>query len=155
MENKIIIDRIFDAPVDLVWQAWTTAENIAQWWGPKGFNTTVKELDFKPGGKWEFVMIDANGNKYPAIGVFKEIVQYKKIASTDEFGDETNSFSNSDFPKVKLFTTLFEDLGDRTKLTLIYDHLSNEDKEKHIKMGVIGGWNTSLDKLEEFICLKS
>jgi len=96
-------------------------------------------------------MIDASGNKYPAIGVFKEIVQYKKITSTDEFGDETNSFSNSDFPKVKLFTTLFEDLGDKTKLTLIYDHLSNDDKEKHVKMGVVGGWNTSLDKLEHYM----
>lgn len=151
MENKIIIDRIFNAPVDLVWQAWTTAENIAKWWGPKGFDTTVKELDFRPGGKWEFVMIDADGNKYPAIGVFKEIVKHKKITSTDEFGDEPYVSSNPDFPKVKLFTTLFEELGDKTKLTLIYDHQSDEDREKHVKMGVVGGWNTSLDKLEHYV----
>lgn len=151
MENKIIINRIFNAPVDLVWQAWTTAENIAQWWGPKGFTTKVKEHDFRIGGKWEYVMIDENGNEYPAIGVFKEIVFLKKIASSDEFGDFQKGSESFDFPKVKLFTTLFEDLGEQTKLTLIYDHPTAEEKEKHIKLGVVGGWNTSLDKLELYI----
>lgn len=155
MENKIIINRIFNAPVDLVWQAWTTSENIAQWWGPKGFNTIVKKFDFRPGGKWEFVMIDEEGNEYPAIGLFKEIVQHKKITSTDEFGDKINALSISDFPKINLFTTLFESMEEKTKITLIYDHASIQEKVKHIKVGVIDGWNTSLDKLEEFIYLKS
>jgi uncharacterized protein YndB with AHSA1/START domain len=153
MENKIIIDRIFNAPVDLVWQAWTTAENVAQWWGPKGFNTIVKQLDFRPNGRWEFIMIDEAGNEYPAIGIFQEIVQYKKITSTDTdyFDKELKIRNITDFPRIKLFTTLFEDLGDKTKLTLIYEHPSDEDKKKHIQLGVIGGWNTSLDKLEHYI----
>lgn len=151
MENKIIINRIFNAPVELVWQAWTTAENIAQWWGPEGFITKVKEHDFRTGGKWEYVMIDKTGKEYPAIGMFKEIVKHKIISSTDEFDGEHITSTISDFPKVKLFTTLFEDMGEQTKLTIIYDHVSIEEKDKHVKMGVISGWNTSLDKLEHYI----
>ena len=151
MENKLIITRMFNAPVELVWQAWTTAENIAQWWGPKDFNTKVIEHDFRPGGKWEYIMIDAGGNEYPANGVFKEIVQYEKITSADEFGSEFKLLTNNDFPEVLLFSTLFEDLGEKTKVTLIYDHPSDKDKEKHIQMGVIGGWNTSFDKLEHYM----
>jgi len=151
MENNLIITRVFNAPVDLVWQAWTVAENIAQWWGPKGYKTTIKKLDFRAGGIWEFVMIDENGNEYPAMGVFKEIVQHKKITSSDVFHSENTASGNPDLPKVKLFTTLFEDLDEKTKVTLIYDHVSNNDKEKHIQMGVIGGWNTSLDKLEHYV----
>lgn len=150
MEDQLVITRLFNAPVELVWEAWTTAENIARWWGPKGFTTTVKELNFRPGGRWEFIMIDEQGNEYPALGVFKEIVHHKKITSTDEFGSEAHLFNNPDFPRVKLFTTLFEERGDTTQLTLIYDHVSLEDKEKHVNMGVIGGWNTSLDKLEHY-----
>lgn len=155
MEEKIIIDRIFNAPVEMVWQAWTKAENIAKWWGPKGFNTTVKQHDFREGGKWEYVMIDESGNEYPAIGVFKEIVLHKKISSSDEFGDFQSASEKFDFPKVKLFTTLFESMGEQTKLTLIYDHASMIEKEKHIKLGVIGGWNTSLDKLEHYIKIQN
>ena len=151
MKKEVVIERIFDAPVELVWQAWTTAENIAQWWGPKGFKTTVKKLEFRPGGTWEFIMTDTNGTEYPTLGIFKEIVHCKKITSSDEFREDPSASMNTDFPKVKLFSTLFEDLGDKTKVTLLYDHPSDEDREKHIKLGVTGGWTTSLDKLELYI----
>lgn len=150
MEKNIEITRLFNAPIELVWEAWTTAENIAQWWGPEGFNTTVKELDFRPGGRWEFIMIDKEGKEYPTIGVFKEIVRHKKITSTDEFISGHKVLKNYDFPQIDLFTTLFEDLGDQTKLTLIYEHSSAKEREKHIRMGVVAGWNTSLDKLEHY-----
>jgi len=151
MEKEIIIVRTFDAPVTLVWEAWTKAENVSKWWGPKGFNTKVKKLDFRPGGQWEYVMIDEKGNEYPAIGVFREIVPFEKIISSDDFGEEFKSSTDMDLPKPMLFTTLFEDLGDKTKLTLIYEHASAEDRAKHEKMGVVSGWNSSLDKLAEYM----
>jgi uncharacterized protein YndB with AHSA1/START domain len=154
MEKELIITRIFNAPIALVWQAWTQTEYIVQWWGPKGFHTKVNEMDFRPGGRWEYIMIDENGNEYPAIGVFKDIVLHEKITSSDDFDEHFKASAAFDFPKVVLFTVLFETLGETTKVTLIYDHASTADKDKHINMGVMGGWNSSLDKLAELFLNK-
>jgi len=151
MKNKLEITRVFNAPVAKFWDIWTKTENIVNWWGPVGFTTKVIQNDFKPGGKWKFIMIDAEGKEYPAVGIFQEIELYKKITSTDEFGEDFHETTDLDLPKILLFTALFEDHGDKTKLTLIYEHPTPEDLEKHITMGVDQGWNSSLDKLEKYI----
>lgn len=151
MDNKIIITRTFEADIKLVWDAYTSDKHITQWWGPKGFHTVVKLNDFKPGGKWEYIMIDANGTEYPAVGVYKEIIEYQKISSTDDFGEELRQRTDIDFPEITLYTIEFEDLGAQTRITMTYDHPTAEDKEKHIKMGVMDGWNSSLDKLENYL----
>ncbi len=151
MENELIITRMFNAPIDMVWDAWTSTELISEWWGPKGYHTVVKENDFRPGGRWEFVMVDGQGNEYPAIGVYKEIVKHKKISSTDEFGEDFKAKTEIDLPKILLFTGLFEEVGDQTKITLIYEHATEADKLKHLNMGMEQGWNSSLDKLVEFL----
>jgi uncharacterized glyoxalase superfamily protein PhnB/uncharacterized protein YndB with AHSA1/START domain len=128
------------------------ANNIAKWWGPKGFTTLVKEHDFTPGGRWEYVMVnDADGREYPAKGLFKEIVPFQKITSTEIAGEEPQVIDGTKMPKVSLFSTLFEDLGDRTKITLIYDHPTEADQAQNIEMGVEGGWNSSLDKLGLYV----
>jgi uncharacterized protein YndB with AHSA1/START domain len=147
-KNRIVITRVFNAPVDMVWSLWTQAGNISKWWGPKGFHTKVKQHDFRPGGKWEYVMIDEAGKEYPALGIFKEIMEHKKITTSDNFGDDLKAATRMDLPQPSLFTTLFEDQGKKTKVTLIYEHASGEEKEKHLQLGVVGGWNSSLDKLE-------
>lgn len=156
MKNALTIERVFDAPVELVWQAWTDEKHIPKWFGPKGFTTKVNQHDFFPGGRWEYIMVDdSNGNEYPAIGVFQEIVEHQKITSTDESDEmESAHVAGYDFPKVLLFTTLFEVVGNKTKLTLVYEHPSEEEKQKHINLGVEGGWNSSLDKLVEFLSSK-
>ncbi|MBP6335364.1 MAG: SRPBCC domain-containing protein [Bacteroidia bacterium] len=154
MKNELTITRIFDASVELVWKSWTEEELITHWWGPQGFITKVKEHDFRPGGRWEYVMIDEKGNEYPAVGFFKEIVKHKKITSSDDFGDDFKSQTKMDLPNILLFTALFEDIGDRTKLTLIYKHPTELDRIKHEKLGVITGWNSSLDKLQKFMQIK-
>jgi PhnB protein len=149
--EKVLITREFNAPVELVWEAWTKAENISEWWGPKGYTTTVKEHDFRPGGRWEYVMVAEDGKEYPAVGVFKEIVPFKKLVSTDEFDEAFNSMVETDRPKVLMFTTLFEGAGDRTKITLLYELPTKADKDKFLAMGVEGGWSTSFDKLTFYI----
>lgn len=149
--EKITITREFDAPVQLVWEAWTMAENIAKWWGPKGYTTVVKAHDFKPDGRWEYIMVDdKDGKEYPAVGLFKDIIPFKKITST-EIADEAQVIHGINMPRVLLFSTVFEDLGGRTKITLEYNYPTFADKDKHVQMGVEGGWNTSLDKLVFYI----
>ena len=153
-DKDIVITREFAAPRQLVWDAWTKPEQIEKWFGPKGFTTRVDEQDFKVGGNSNYVMIDAAGAEYPAAGVFKEIVPIEKIVSlADGFSEEFRAaHPEMDLPKgPTVMTYLFEDLGKRTKLTLITTHSSVEEREKHEAMGVVGGWNSSFDKLDELL----
>ena len=78
-DREISITRTLNAPVDLVWEAWTTPEHIAQWWGPNGFTNTISKMDMQPGGEWLLVMHGPDGTDYKNKSVFKEIIPHKKI----------------------------------------------------------------------------
>ncbi|MEP0755700.1 SRPBCC domain-containing protein [Trichocoleus sp. Lan] len=119
--------------------------------GPKGFTTKVTELDLRPGGKSRYVMIGPDGTEYPVKGVFREVVPLERIVTTDEFDEGFEKVVNADLPKGIVMTVLFEDLDGKTKLTLRIVHESAEDRRKHEEMGVIGGWNSSFDCLDEFL----
>jgi uncharacterized protein YndB with AHSA1/START domain len=153
-DTDIVITREFAAPRQLVWDVWTTPKHIENWFGPKGFDTRVEALDFRVGGRSSYIMVGPDGTEYPAAGVFKEIVPIEKIVSTDEWGEgteEIEAFKNVDLPQGMILTALFDDLGERTKLTLITSHLTIEDKKKHEEIGVVAGWNSSFDKMDEYL----
>jgi uncharacterized protein YndB with AHSA1/START domain len=78
-DREISITRTLNAPVDLVWEAWTTPEHIAQWWGPNGFTNTISKMDLQPGGEWLLVMHGPDGTDYKNKSIFKEIIPHKKI----------------------------------------------------------------------------
>ncbi|RUS48960.1 SRPBCC family protein [Cohnella sp. AR92] len=78
-DNEVISSRRFDFPRDIVFQAWTNPEQLARWWGPKGFTNTFQEYDLKPGGNWRFVMHGPNGADYPNHIVFEEILPPERI----------------------------------------------------------------------------
>ena len=152
-DKDIVITREFAAPRQLVWDVWTQPEHIEKWFGPKGFSTRVEKLEFSVGGKSVYVMVGPDGTEYPSSGVFQEIVPIEKIVTTDEFGDgfeDIEQMKDVDLPQGMVTTFLFDDLGERTKLTIITAHPTAEDREKHEAMGVVGGWNSSLDKAEEY-----
>jgi uncharacterized protein YndB with AHSA1/START domain len=154
IDTEIIITREFAAPRRLVWDVWTEPKHIEKWFGPKGFTTRVENIDFKVGGRWEYVMVGPDGTEYPSVGVFREIVPIEKIVTTDEFGEgfeEIESVKNIDLPQGMIATALFDDLGGRTKLTIIVSHPTIEDRKKHEAMGVVDGWNSSLDKMEDYL----
>ena len=153
-EKEIVITREFAAPRQLVWDVWTQPKHIEKWFGPKGFDTRVEGHDFKVGGRSTYVMIGPDGTEYPGTGVFKEIVPIEKIVTTDEFGEgieKVESLKNVDLPQGMISTFLFDDLGEQTKLTVLIAHPTVEDRKKHEDMGVVGGWNSSFDKLDEYL----
>ena len=78
-DREITITRTLNAPVDLVWEAWTTPEHLAQWWGPNGFTNTISKMDMQPGGEWLLVMHGPDGTDYKNKSIFKEIIPHKKI----------------------------------------------------------------------------
>ncbi len=151
-DRELVITRIFNAPRDLVFKVWTEPKHITQWWGPKGFTTTVKEMDFRPGGKWHYVMHGPDGTEYPVKGNFREVVPPEKIITTDEFDEGFEEVVKADLPSgIMVVTTLFEDLDNKTRLTLRILHATAEDRRKHEDMGVVGGWNSSFDCLDEHL----
>jgi uncharacterized protein YndB with AHSA1/START domain len=78
-ENEIIITRTFDAPRELIWEAWTNPIHITKWWGPVGFSTTIEVMDVRPGGEWKHVMHGPDGKNYPNHSVFTEVVKPELI----------------------------------------------------------------------------
>ena len=153
-DTEIVITREFAASRQLVWDVWTQPEHIEKWFGPKGFNTRVDKQDFKVGGRSSYVMIGPDGAEYPATGVFKEIVPIEKIVSSaDGFSDDFEAeHPEMDLPKgTMVMTCLFDDLDKRTRLTLITSHSTVEERKKHEAMGVVAGWNSSFDKMDEYL----
>lgn len=153
-DRDIIITRIFDAPRDLVFQAWTDPQHIAQWWGPRGFTTRVIEMDLRPGGRSRYVMVGPDGTEYPVTGVFQEIVPPERIVATDEFDEGYEQVSDAKLPQGMVMTILFEDMGGQTKLTLHIVHATADDRRQHEAMGVVAGWNSSFDCLDEWLAMQ-
>lgn len=159
-KDGITIERIFNAPRETVWKAWTTPSMVEKWWGPEGFWAPSIKIDFRIGGKYIYGMHGPTGSKWDkdmySSGIFKEIIPNEKIVTTDYFSDEngnkikpTDEGQNENFPTEMTVTITFEDAGEgKTKLTLFYPKAENEAQfEAMLKSGMKEGWSTSLDKL--------
>ena len=96
-------------------------------------------------------MIGPDGTEYPATGTFREIIPPERIVTSDEFDEGFEKVMNADLPRGMVMTAIFEDLAGKTKLTLRIMHESVADRRKHEEMGVIAGWNSSLECLDEYL----
>jgi uncharacterized protein YndB with AHSA1/START domain len=144
--------RIFDAPRELVWKAWTDPEYVMRWWGPKGFTSPVCRIDFRVGGRFTYCMRTPDGQEFWNGGEYREIVPLKKIVwlwfFADRDGNRVNP-SHYGFPdddrEGNIDEILFEDLGNgRTKLTFKrYDPTADEAEQE----GAAEGFRQILDKL--------
>lgn len=154
-DREIVIARVFDAPRGRVWTAWTDPEHVAQWFGPQGFTTRVDELDLRPGGGFRYVLIDSDGTEYPSKGVYREIVPGERVVADDGFDEEDEEIKRAipadRMPRGMVATTTFEDADGKTRLAVRIAHATAEDRRKHEQMGVVAGWNSTLDCLEEHL----
>src|ERR1700746_951295 len=123
--RSIIGMREFDAPRDLVFAAWTDPKHLAQWWGPNGFTTTTHSFDFRPGGMWRFVMHGPDGRDYQNRITFEEILPPERIVYPH--GGDDNE------PVHFKQTVVFEDIGDRTRITCRSDFPSAAERDRVIK----------------------
>jgi uncharacterized protein YndB with AHSA1/START domain len=142
--REITMERIFDAPRELVWKVWTNRDLIAQWWGPKTLITTVDQMDLKPGGRWRFIQRDPDGNEYAFNGVYREIVPPERLVATFNFepigpGHEL----------VEIVT--FEEQGGKTKLTSKACYNTLEDLEGMLMSGMEGGATETMDRFAELL----
>jgi uncharacterized protein YndB with AHSA1/START domain len=148
-ERLLIVERVFDAPRDLVWKAWTDPEQLAKWWGPRGWATTNYKLELKPGGVWHYCMRGPEGAESWGKGVYREIVEPERLVYYDVFSDaDGNTVEN--MPGM-LITLEFADLGSKTQLTSTGEFATAEQLDSIIAMGVVQGLSETWDRLEEFL----
>ena len=143
--RSIITTRVYDAPRELVWTAWTDPEHLAQWWGPDGFSTTTSAYDLRPGGVWRFVMHGPDGRDYQNRITFDEIVKPERITYHHGGGD--------DVEPVQFRTTVtFEDISGKTRLTLHAVFPSAAARERVIKQyGADKGAVQTLSRLADYL----
>ena len=152
---RMVITRVFDAPRELVWKAWTDPNYVMQWWGPRGFTAPVCKMDFRVGGRFLCCMRAPDGQEFWNGGEYHEIVPHEKIVSSMYFADSEGNkvepahygIEHEAIDDVHDVVT-FEDLGNgQTKLTFT----GNETMENATKSGQVEGWHQILDKIAEVI----
>ena len=153
LQNEIVINRVFNLPVSVVWLAWTDAEYFKKWWGPRGFTCPSSKMEARVGGKYLNCMRGPDGKEYWSTGVVKELIPERKLVVTDSFSDDKGNIKPAseygmpgDWPKDLLITVYLEEADGATKMKLKHQGIPNEMREDCIK-----GWNESFDKLEENI----
>jgi len=144
-DKELIISRVLNAPVKLVWEVWTTPKHIIKWWGPNGFTTTDKGMQLKAGGDWRFTMHGPDGVEYPNRIIFKEVVPYEKLTyrHTDDADTAPITFH---------VTVTFENLGSQTKLTMQSVFTSAEELQRLNTMyHVIEGGQQHIGRLADYL----
>ena len=141
-KRTLSIKKTFNAPIELVWEAWTQPEHVANWWGPKGMSLTVVEHNFKVGGEWKYVMPMPNGSEFVSEGQYSEIIKFQKIVTSANFRPMTEGVE---------IRALFKKNGDMTNFVFSVIHPTEEYKIQQEKMGFYNGWGSAFIRFEELL----
>jgi uncharacterized protein YndB with AHSA1/START domain len=147
-EREIVISRVFDAPQNLVFSAWTDPKHLPAWWGPKGFTTTIHEMDVRPGGTWRLTMHGPDGTDYKNRIIFVEVVRSERLVYRHEPEPGTSPVSHET-------TVTFEKQGDKTHVTLRMLFPTAEQREYVVtKHNAIEGGKQTLTRLAEHLAMR-
>ena len=141
-KRTLSIKRTFNAPRQFVWDAWTQAEHIAQWWGPPGMNTKVVKHDFQVGGEWEYVMTMPDGSDFISHGVYSKIEAPTLLETSADFKPMTEG--------VTLQVILEEEDG-KTNFTFNVIHPTEAYAKQQFDMGFMNGWGATFERLAQFL----
>jgi len=146
-DREIVITRVVNAPRDLVWEAWTDPKQVAQWWGPRGFTTTIQEMDVRVGGVWKHVMHGPDGTDYPNKSVFTELVKPERIVFSNGGGKKGGKGVH--FESTWTFETV---KAGKTKVTIRMVFPTTTDRDRVVKeYGAIEGGKQTLGRLAEHL----
>jgi uncharacterized protein YndB with AHSA1/START domain len=148
-KKQMKVIRKFDAPLEIVWKAWTESKLLDQWWAPKPWKARTKSMDFKPGGTWLYAMEGPEGEQHFARMDFKSITAPKSYAAVDSFCDE-NGVINEDLPGMQ-WNTQFSSTGSGTTVEVVLTFSSEEQMEKLIEMGFKEGFTMAHGNLDELL----
>jgi uncharacterized protein YndB with AHSA1/START domain len=141
--REAVITRVFDAPPQLVWKAWTEPARFAQWFGTPPFTTPVSaiSMDVRPSGEWRAIQMAEDGTRLPFVGTYREVIEPERLVFTFE-----NPEDRSD-PDIEVVTVTFEDLDGKTQMALHQEgHLPKEEYAK-----LREGYSLFFDRLAEHL----
>jgi uncharacterized protein YndB with AHSA1/START domain len=145
--RDLVLTRLFDAPPEKLFAAWTEPALLKQWFTPRPWTTPVVELDVRPGGSSLIVMRGPDGSEFPNRGVYLDVVKNERLVFTDAF---TEAWKPSEKPFMVASVT-FEAQDGRTRYTARVSHWSEADREAHEKMGFHEGWSTCTEQLAALV----
>ena len=156
------ISRVVDAPRERVWQAWTEAERLKKWWGPKGFTVKQCKVDLRPGGMTHYCLRTPDGQDMWGKFVYREIVKPEKLVWLNSFSDEKGGTTvhpmSPTWPREMLTTVTFEAQGGKTKVTVQWlpvdtstdlERKTFEEGRDSMKMGWSGTFEQFADYLKK------
>jgi uncharacterized protein YndB with AHSA1/START domain len=138
-DRELVMTRVFDAPREMVFDAWTDPEHIAEWWGPNGFSTTVHEMEVRPGGVWRFIMHGPDGTDYTNRVVYREVVRPERLAF--EHGSDVD-----DDPRRFQVTITFTEEAGGTRLTQRTVLPTAEERARVVGFGAVELGHQTLDR---------
>lgn len=145
--NIIHITRIYNAPVSLVWEAWTDLEQVAQWWGPRGFSITTHEKDLRVGGVWHYTMHGPDGTDYPNKTKYFEVVPEARLVY-DHGGYD-------DRPPLFRVTVDFKEINGKTRMDIAFKLETVEAAAEMKKFIKAAGGYATWDRLAEHLSSQS
>jgi len=154
--RELVMERIFDAPRDLVFKVFSESDHLAKWWGPKGWQTENRKFEFKPNGVWHYCMrcIDKNqgdfyGQESWGKAVYHEIIEPEKIVYTDMFVDEDGNAVDG-MPEL-LVTMMFVEHEGKTNIITRSRFASVEALQQVMDMGVVQGVTSQYERLDDYL----
>lgn len=142
-DREVVINRVVDAPRDLVWKVWTSPEHISNWMsGRKGWTMPICEMDLRPGGKWRYVWRMPDGGEMTLSGEVREVVPPSRLVSTERWGPE--------WPET-LNTVSLTEARDQTTITITVLYPSKDARDAALKSGMKDGMDISFASLEALL----
>lgn len=148
VNKKLNVKRAFDAPLNLVWEAWTDSEILDQWWAPLPYRAVTKSMDFREGGFWLYQMLGPEGDGSWCKENYKTIEPQLRITNSVSFCDEEGK-ETVDFPTM-YWRKEFSAAGETTVVDIEITYDSIEDMNMFIQMGVQQGFTAALENLDQY-----
>ena len=142
-DREIVVTRVFNAPRNLVFDAWTNPQYLPHWMlGPDGWTMPVCEIDLRPGGSWHFVWRHSNGKEMEMRGEYREVKPPERVVSSESWGP--------DWPET-LNTVVFSEHAGKTTATITLLYASKEARDAALRTGMKQGMALSYDRLENYL----
>lgn len=146
----LVLERVVDVPRELVWKAWTTPEHLRHWFCPKPWTTTDCEIDLRPGGIFRTVMRSPEGQEFPNLGCYLEVVPNERLVFTDALLPGYRPSPEPFFTAV----LMLEPSGTGTRYVATAIHRDEAGRKKHEEMGFHDGWGTVVSQMVDYVKTK-
>jgi uncharacterized protein YndB with AHSA1/START domain len=141
-DHELVLTRVFDAPRELVFEAWTDPDRVAAWWGPKGFTTVSYDMDIRPGGTYRFCMRSPQGIDYWKQGVYREVAAPERLIFTFTWVNTDGSLGQE-----MLVTVTFAVEGEKTRMTFHQGPFETvAEHDDHLR-----GWTSTFERFAGYL----